>query len=244
MRIIYVDDNKINLLQFQRESGKIANITSLELFDDAGIALQYCRENRVDLAFLDIIMRDNDGFWLAAKLRELHIQIAFLTAYNNYAQEAFLTEAIHYLIKPVQQLGIQEAMQRTLRSKRIDAAKAEMSHGYDEYRKCQKRIFIKNRFNTEIVDLTNILYFSGSGSYTHIKTSDGNTFVSSKLLSYYTEILRDHPDFIRIHRSYLVNKYHVRAIGRNKRKHTLRLSDNTDLDISPSLKETIFNLLA
>jgi two-component system LytT family response regulator len=242
MHIIYVDDSKIHQLQFKKVSKKLHSVTTLHIFDDADSALKYCEFHQVDLAFLDIVMPERDGMWLAKKLGEMEIPIVFVSSYNNYANEAFSSAAVHYLLKPVLPEKINEAMLRT--DERFIPVLPEQEHELPRQRsRYPHRIFLKGRFSTEILDLTSVVYLTGSGAYTHIKTVDAKVHLSSKTLGTYADILVEHPDFIRVHRSHIVNKKFIKSISKNGRKHFIHLNDETELEISPVLKDSIYDLL-
>lgn len=102
MRVIYVDDEKILLENFRLTAGKLERVDSLETFNSSSEALAWAEENPVDLAFLDIEMPVINGIELAKRLKKIdeNIRIVFVTAYEQYALQAFGVDAIGYLLKP------------------------------------------------------------------------------------------------------------------------------------------------
>ncbi|MGN0349987.1 MAG: LytR/AlgR family response regulator transcription factor [Roseburia sp.] len=102
MRVIYVD-NEIPLLDnFRLTAEDIPGIKSLHLFQKGAEALKWTEENSVDVAFLDIDMPIMNGIELAKRLKQLDwdIRIIFVTAFAQYALQAFGVDAIGYLLKP------------------------------------------------------------------------------------------------------------------------------------------------
>lgn len=248
MKIIYVDDEKINLLRFEKEFSEINTDHKLLTFDNAEAALEHAKIDKPDLAFLDIEMKDKDGIWLAQQLGNLSIPFAFLTAHQEYAIKAFSISALHYVVKPVTGSAILEVISR------VEELKSNLSlHDFNNQLKSlinkelpleyPKKLFIKSRFKVSILNLSNVLYFEASGSYTFIKTNDGEKHNSSKLLQSYNELLANHPDFLRIHRAFLINKNHVVGIIRLDNKSKVKMSDDSELEISPTMKESIIDLL-
>lgn len=102
MRIIYVDDERPARDNFRLTVAGFTEISGLELFQDGETALEYAKHNIVDAAFLDIEMPGLHGLELARKLKELdtNIRIVFVTAYSQYALDAWNVDASGYLLKP------------------------------------------------------------------------------------------------------------------------------------------------
>ena len=117
MNVIYVDDERLALECFEYEAKTLKEITQLNLFDRAENALRFARENAIDAAFLDIEMPEMSGLLLAKALREIHpdVCIIFVTAYSNYALEAFGADAIGYILKPYDRESIVHALQKAMR---------------------------------------------------------------------------------------------------------------------------------
>jgi len=102
MHIIYVDDERPALENFRFTVAKIEEIKSLEMFQDGEEAMEYVQKNTIDVAFLDMEMPGIHGLELAKKLKEYdeEIRVIFVTAYGQYALEAFGVDATGYLMKP------------------------------------------------------------------------------------------------------------------------------------------------
>ena len=113
MRVIYVDDEKIQLKNFRLTVEDMDEITSLEVFDNSRDALLWAQEHPVDIAFLDIDMPHMKGTELARKLKALNrkISIIFVTAYDQYALEAFDIKAVGYLLKPYSRGDIEKEIE-------------------------------------------------------------------------------------------------------------------------------------
>lgn len=102
VRVIYVDDEEPQIEKFRRTAAGLPGIDSLETFNWSEDALNWAKENPVDVAFLDIEMPQINGIELAKRLKENdeNIRIFFVTAYENYALRAFKVDALGYLLKP------------------------------------------------------------------------------------------------------------------------------------------------
>ncbi|MCI7107352.1 MAG: response regulator [Agathobacter sp.] len=114
MRVIYVDDESMLLENFRLTVEGVALIDTLHLFGQSEEALQWARENPVDVAFLDIEMPVINGIELAKRLKETdrNIRIIFVTAYEQYALQAFGVDAIGYLLKPYEREDVVKELEK------------------------------------------------------------------------------------------------------------------------------------
>ena len=127
MQIIHVDDEWISTENFKITLQKINPEYSLENFNDPEDAIAYAKDHKIDIAFLDIEMYGMNGIELADSLKKLqkNLQVVFVTAYNNYAMEAFRVKAQGYLLKP-----FDEAMLKAALDDAIANLKPEVPHIY------------------------------------------------------------------------------------------------------------------
>lgn len=114
MRVIYVDDEKMLLENFRLTAGEISKIDSLKTFSCGKDAISWVKEHPIDVAFLDIEMPVMNGIELAACLRRIdeNIRIIFVTAYEQYALQAFEVDAIGYLLKPYLKEDIEKQIKK------------------------------------------------------------------------------------------------------------------------------------
>ena len=111
--VILVDDRKLILqggLQVLEEILPHAAVTG---FTDANVAIEYAKKNRVSLAFLDIELREMTGFELCRALLEINprTNVVYLTAYSNYALDAWTTGASGFMLKPITPEGVREQLE-------------------------------------------------------------------------------------------------------------------------------------
>lgn len=113
MRVIYVDDEETALNTFRSKAEDFSGIRSLNLFSDCEEALKWARKEKIDVAFLDIEMPGMAGIELAGKLKKIdsNIRIFFVTAFEQYALEAFGVKALGYIMKPYRRTDIREALE-------------------------------------------------------------------------------------------------------------------------------------
>ncbi len=126
MNVIYVDDEKPALDNFRLTVQDFSEIKSLQMFQEGEDALRWTREHPVDIAFLDMEMASMHGLELARQLKEIdqNIRIIFVTAYEQYALQAFGVDAIGYILKPYTKQEVKKEFEkaarfRSLPSKRV-----------------------------------------------------------------------------------------------------------------------------
>ena len=217
IRIIHIDD-ETKTLDYCRKLFLSNPLIAYEGgFSNANDAIEFLKNGKVDLIFCDIEMPEHNGLWLANHL-PYSLPIVFITAHTGFAIEAFEACALHYLIKPLstEQLNIVIDRFQTQDLKHI-YLKDQVAQFYNHYlpqntQKYPNRIYINTTGKIIIVNLQDTMYLVSAGNYTKFTMLNGDTHISSKNLKVYDDAIAYHPDFIRIHRSYLVNKKYVKQI--------------------------------
>lgn len=107
-----------------------------------------------------------------------------------------------------------------------------------------KRILLTMQGQIIVLGLSEIIYLRSSSNYTIIKMSDGTRHTSSRHLKTFSETIGSNPDFLRIHRSSIVNKNFVKAILRKGHKMSVLMKDNEELDVSAKKRDLILTELS
>jgi len=196
MKILIVDDEALALARLRRMLSTLGYEDIIET-SDAKDALEAMKEERFDLALLDINMPGTSGLELGYELRyhQEDIAIIFQTAYDEHALKAFDIGAVGYLVKPFSIEQLQSSIERVKMEKQQTGDVRLMSKTGESYYllKPEEIYYIK-------ADLSEVMIRSIKGfSYYAQKISD----LEQKLLAY---------DFIRIHRSYLININKIKEI--------------------------------
>lgn len=125
MRIIFVDDELLILEELEYLCKDMDDISICGSFGNPEDALEYVQNNPVDFAFLDISMPGITGLELLAKMRGVrkNLQAAFVTAYDQYALEAFRRDACDYLLKPFGKEEVEHALEKARKILGIDGGK-------------------------------------------------------------------------------------------------------------------------
>lgn len=118
MRIAAIDDEAHALERFERMVSEFKNVELCGLFETGEQLLSYIKEKSLDAVFLDIEMPSVNGLELAEQIQNLceNIDIIFVTAFNQYAVEAFEMQALDYIMKPLSETRLEKTIQRLARN--------------------------------------------------------------------------------------------------------------------------------
>lgn len=121
MQIIYIDDEQSALDNFQLMVASFSQIKSLKVFREGQKALEWAQKHTVDVAFLETKLPEMNGLALAAKLKELNMntRVIFLTAYSEYAMDAWKIDADGYLLKPYTPEALQKQLNKCITYKSL-----------------------------------------------------------------------------------------------------------------------------
>jgi two-component system LytT family response regulator len=119
IRIAAVDDEAHTLKRFERMVQNYKEVELCGLFETGTELLDYLKEHTLDAVFLDIEMPEMNGLILSQQILDIdgNIDIIFITAFNQYAVEAFELQAIDYIMKPLKKERLEKALSRLLKTK-------------------------------------------------------------------------------------------------------------------------------
>lgn len=183
-----------------------------------------------DLIFLDVQMPKINGFELL-ELIDNPPAIIFTTAFDEYALKAFESNAIDYLLKPFNQERFSKSIQKFKANliPKINTDQLQLPN----HSNSQNRIVVKSEGKIKIIPTSEIQYIEANGDNVKIMTSEGS-FSKNKTMSHFEQQLSSN-DFVRIHRSYLVNVSLVSRIDAyDKESHLAVLSSGIQLPVSKS----------
>lgn len=204
LNAIIVDDERLarvslkKLLEPHREIEVTGEANSIER------ALELINLDKPHLIFLDIQLSGETGFDLL-ELIDNSIKIVFVTAYDEYAIRAFEVNAVDYLLKPVNPERLKISIERVLSSEKTQKNEAK-SYEYSD------SIYVKlNNYASRFIKISSITFIEPVGNYSRIVTIEGKHCLVLKTLKQWQEELPDN-NFVRIHRSSIVNIEHVERI--------------------------------
>jgi len=185
-------------------------------------ALEIVSLNRPQIAFLDIKMPGLSGMDVAEKIAHI-CRIVFVTAYDQYAVEAFEKEAVDYLVKPVMKERLEQTISRLKRQLEIsDSPVGDISELVgqvikrlnDKEKAAYLRwIRIQVRDDTGLIPVDDVFYFKAEDKYTLVMTKEGESLIKKSIKELTEELDPDH--FWQIHRGSIVNVSKIDKVSRS-----------------------------
>lgn len=175
-------------------------------------------EKNPQLVFLDIEMLDGTGFDLLEKFDKIDFEIIFCTAYDKYAIKAFKYSALDYLLKPIDLLELESAINKV--AERIGKEKKETSNIkmlLENFARDanSKKIALKGATKIDFVFINEIACLFAQGAYTEVINLGGEMIVSTNPLKYFDSMFEDNTNFFRISKSCLINLNQIKTYRKN-----------------------------
>jgi two-component system, LytTR family, response regulator len=234
LRAIAIDDEPLALEVIQRFSQKIPSLELLRVFEGPIQAVEYLREEEVDLIFLDIQMPDLTGLQFLQSLDERPM-IVFTTAYSEYAVDSYELDAVDYLLKPILFDRFYKAVNRAITQQQAQAA-LDAQEGDGAENSGKDFLFIKSDTRFFRVNFSDILYIEGMRDYIAVHTPKQRILTLMSM----TNMLKKLPSerFMRVHKSYIIGLDHISLI-----QHNRVFIDDKEVPISSSYKEEFLNFV-
>jgi len=243
IKILIVDDEAAagNVLKILIEK-HIGAHTDIRYCDNPKQALELLKTFEPSLVMLDIEMPNLNGFDFLNMATDSSFDVIFTTAYDQYAIKAIRFSALDYLLKPIDVLDLQNAVNRHIVKKQNQNQQLLVSNLLSNLQQKDPTNFKLALSTSEGVffyEPLEILYCEGENNYTRFIFAKSKPMLVSKTLGDYEDLLCDH-GFLRIHKSYLVNAKYVSSVDRDG---MVKMSDGKHLAISKRRKEAVMNAL-
>lgn len=218
LRSIIVDDEeKSRKLLRNLLRNYCPTVQVLELADGVDAAAAAVDRLKPDLIFLDIQMPNASGFELLGEISGVDCDVIFTTAYDQYAIRAIRTCALDYLLKPIDIAELQAAVSRAVEKRQRQQSDERVWAFLQNLRAGKTRplkIGIPTAKGVRFYSVREIAYCKAEGNYTRVVFGAvEKPELVSRTLKEFEELLAEH-NFIRTHRSYLVNLTHVKEYRR------------------------------
>lgn len=229
----------------------LADFKEFEIIEECGdglSAFKTTNEKKPDVLFLDIQMPKLTGIEII-ELLEHKPQIVFITAYDQYAINAFEHSACDYILKPFTRERFVQSIER-IKERLAKVDQGFMSEKYKQlitsfHASDEKieRVAIKNGSKIEIISVDDIIYLQAEGDYVMIHTSQGK-FLKEQTMKYFEARLNE-KEFVRIHRSTIVHIDQIKRIELfEKDSYIVVLKNGTSLKTSNSGYKTLKEILS
>jgi len=222
IRALVVDDERLARKDLSNMLNEIEGVEIIGEAEDVPSAIKAIESLHPDIVFLDIQMPGQTGFDLVEKV-DFSGKIVFVTAYDEYAIEAFDAQAVGYLLKPVRREKLERALQQ---AGRLGASQLGELASADTRVARREHIAIRVRDELRLISIKDVRFFRADQKYVTVYHAAGENLIdeSMKLLAEEFE-----PDFVRIDRGILVSLVAIEALERDAQgKHRVRLRGTAD----------------
>jgi len=244
LKVLLVDDEEraTDALRLMIEK-TIPEIKQVFVCNDPRKAAEMIHVCHPGLVFLDIQMPHLNGFQLLENLPNKNFKIIFTTAYNEYAIQAIRFSAFDYLLKPIDSEELQFSVHRFLLGQedykqQFDLLKNIM-HNIQAPSPGEFRLALPTKEGVHFLMPHEIIRCEAVGNYTKFFVEKGKTHIISRTLGEYDTLLSPH-NFIRTHKSHLVNKKFISFIDHDG---FAILKDNSKVEVSRRRKEEVMAAL-
>jgi two-component system LytT family response regulator len=242
IQAILVDDEPNNtqyvkeLLQLHFPALQIAAVCN-----DAAEGLLLIQKMQPQLVFMDVEMPGLTGFEVLQKLEPLSFEVIFITAYNDYAVQAFDINAVGYLTKPIDvekfikvtSIAVQRIEQSTINRHLFSLLQGNAGN------ESNHKIALPTQNGLQFILPADILYCQSSGNYTKFFTKKGKPILVSRQLGEFEKLLPA-DDFHRIHDQYIVRLQYIKEYIRG-RGGELIMENNDSLPVSANRKDAFLH---
>jgi two-component system LytT family response regulator len=229
IKAIVIDDEPLARVLVKEYLQAYPGIAVVAECNDGFEGVKAISAHQPDLLFLDIQMPKINGFEML-ELLDVMPAVIFTTAFDEYAIRAFEANAVDYLLKPFSKERFDRAVQKWLNTKQ-NTLTGEFLDSVSKHPDENRRIVVKDGSKIQIIPSTDIFYLEAYDDYVKIHTKDGFR-LKKKTMNYYEQTL-DSGDFLRVHRSFIINLQCITRIEAvDKNNHMARLKNNAGVPLS------------
>ena len=246
LKIILVDDEE-NVREALEQLIQLyhPNFTICASCSSISSATEAIKQHQPDVLLLDIEIGNESGFDIFKHFSQPNFRVIFITAYQDYAVQAFRFSALDYLLKPVDPILLEAALKKA--SDAIDHEKITLKidsflHNMSGLTKDSKKIVLKTSDTIHLVKLRDIIYCEADRSYTTFYLADKSRILVSTTMGEYEELFSDF-GFFRIHQSFLLNLDFFKRYEKGDGGKAI-LTDNMSLPVATRKKDQLLQHLA
>jgi two-component system, LytTR family, response regulator len=240
---VILDDEKncVETLQWKLNH-YCPDVTIQATFNDPRLCLDYLREHPIELLFLDIEMPHLNGFDVLEALPQIDFDVIFTTAYDNYGIQAVKFSALDYLLKPVRNKELSEAVERHIQKSVARDPRAQIENllrnlQAEAHTGKPVKITLATKESLELVNPSEIIYCESDSNYTTVFLNDGRKKIISRTLREFEEMLEPF-QFCRTHNSFLVNMDEVREYVKSEGGYLI-LKNGKTIPVSKAKREKL-----
>ncbi|HPE99026.1 MAG TPA: LytTR family DNA-binding domain-containing protein [Bacteroidales bacterium] len=242
IRAIIIDDEDASRITLKALLGRyVPDVQIIAEAVDVESGLATVKQFTPDLVFLDIQMPDGSGFRLLEMLPEIDFDVIFTTAFDQYAIKAIKFSALDYLLKPIVSDDLKKAVEK--HRQKISAPDRNISYRtlLENLNPEPRKIVLHTFEGMHVVETADIIRCQSDDCYTNFYLNGGKRIIVSKTLKEIEEQLTG-KDFIRPHKSHLINLQYIKTVVRNDGGYIV-MKDGTEIPISRRKKEMVMDII-
>lgn len=232
---IAIDDEPLALEIITAYIEKVPFLKLLKTFDNAIDSIDFIKNNKIDLMFLDIQMESLSGIQLIHALKE-RPAVIFTTAFDRYAVEGFELDAADYLLKPISFERFVKSVDKVYNKIVSSRTGQDTQENQGRDGSADNFIFVKTENRLQKVALSDILFIEGQGDYLKVVTTAARIMTLQNFRKFEETLPAE--SFIRVHKSYLVALNKIESITRNRIK-----IGNTLIPVSDTYKDAFYEAI-
>jgi len=210
---------------------------------DIDSAYHLINAEKPELVFLDVMLPPYTGFDLLARFRTINFEIIFTTSFEEFAVKAFRLSAVDYLLKPVVEEELLQAVQKFIAKRGLNVASAHLDVLLSNLQNAgqhQKRIALPTFTGYVFVVVSDIVRCESDNTYTTFFLKDKRKIMISKTLKECESLLSDFA-FFRVHHSNLINLDHIVEYQKGE-GGVVKMIDGSSVDVSRRRKDEFLRM--
>ncbi|NET31699.1 MAG: response regulator transcription factor [Cyanothece sp. SIO1E1] len=228
LNTLIVDDEAPSRRRMKKLLGQVSDCYLIGEAESGAEAIEKISSHLPDLIFLDIQLKDMTGFDVLAALPEVKANIIFITAYDAFAINAFELNAVDYLLKPYKESRFFEAISRVKMRLAESTIKDWQAFARQLFtHKPDDKVRISEGKTTHLIDVDRLIYVQADAYYCHLHFQDNKTKIIRISLKKLAEALPK--QFLRVNRSYIINKNKIESIKKRRRSTEIELQNGLQL---------------
>ena len=243
LKAIIVDDEEASRETLANYVKKYCgNVELLSLCDSVKSGLTAIQQYAPDIVFLDVEMPFGNGFDLLEAVEEINFATVFVTAFSNYAIKALNLSASYYILKPVDIDELVAAVEKISKEKRNNTHSfysKVLAENLQVVGKQEHKIVLPLLNGFEVIRVKEVVRVQASDNFSEFHLADGSKKLICRTLKHYEELLSEF-DFLRVHKSHLINLQYVKRYIKGKGGQLI-MSDDSEVEVSQGKKKELLS---
>jgi len=241
LKAVIVDDELASRAALANYISKYCpDVTVAGFGDSVKTGLEAIRQHQPDILFLDVEMPYGNAFDLLERAGEINFETVFVTAFSHYAVKAIHFSAAYYILKPIDIDELIQAVQKI----RLEKEKKQYSvhtqvlmENLRVVNKQLQKIVLPQMEGFEVIQVQDIIRCQANDNFTDFYLTNGSRTLICRTLKFYEDMLGDF-DFLRVHKSHLINLQKVKKYLKGKGGQII-MSDDSVVEVSPQRKQEL-----